>query len=202
MSRSRTKKKKLSFAVFILIGLIIITASLAAIFYPRYQLKLEKQKYPTAYYELVMKYSEEYSVPPEIIYGVIYTESHFSENAVSRVGAQGLMQLMPDTVTWLSTYYVDLDEGYDVFDPKVNIELGTFYLSYAYKRFGSWKTTYASYNAGIGRVDSWLTDGRYSDNGIDLKSIPINETSEYVVKVALAAEKYKNLYFSEEENNE
>lgn len=202
MSRRKNGKKSISLAVFILIGLIISAASTAAILYPIYQQKLEKQKYPTAYYDLVMKYSDEYSVPPEVIYGVMYTESHFSENAVSHAGAQGLMQLMPDTVTWLSTYYVNLEEGCDIFDPNVNIKLGTCFLSYAYNKYGSWETAYASYNAGIGRVDSWLTDSRYSENGIDLISIPISETSDYVVKVAQTAKKYKNLYFSEEDSNE
>ena len=54
-----------------------------------------------------------------------------------------------------------------------------------------------AYNAGIGRVRSWLKMEEYSKNGITLDEIPITETRNYVKKVTSARDKYKELYFSE-----
>ena len=65
----------------------------------------------------------------------------------------------------------------------------------AYKKYGTWEVALAAYNAGIGRVNGWLSNPEYSDDGKTLSAIPIKETREYVVKVMAAADKYRELYF-------
>ena len=72
-----------------------------------------------------------------------------------------------------------------------------YLLSYLYSEFGDWDTVFAAYNAGIGSVKLWLADESISENG-KLKNIPYKETADYVEKVNKAAEKYKQLYFSEQ----
>ena len=59
--------------------------------------QIELYRYPIKYSEIVEECADEYGVPSEIIYAVIRTESSFNENAVSHVGAKGLMQIIDDT---------------------------------------------------------------------------------------------------------
>ncbi len=56
---------------------------------------------PLKYEESVKKYAGQYGVPPSVVYAVIKSESGFRPDAVSSAGAKGLMQIMPDTFSWL-----------------------------------------------------------------------------------------------------
>ena len=60
----------------------------------------ERTLYPVRYSDIVEKYAQEYRVDKVLIYGIIKTESNFDENAVSSVGAMGLMQITPETLEW------------------------------------------------------------------------------------------------------
>ncbi len=156
---------------------------------------IRQQLYPREYSELVTKYAKEYDVPEALVYAVICTESDFDPNAVSHVGAQGLMQLMPDTMDWLSRLLDEDAPTGEITDPETNIKYGTYYLRHLYDRFSSWDTAIAAYNAGHGKVGAWLKDTRYSENGTDLKNIPYEETRNYVNKVSEAYNIYTELYY-------
>lgn len=175
----------------IAILLIIVLAISSFIIIP----EIKKVLYPREYTELVTKYSEEYNVPEPLIYAVIQCESGFDPNAVSHAGAVGLMQLMPDTLDWLSRLLDESEPTGEIDDPETNIKYGTYYLSHLYKRFGNWETAVAAYNAGHGRVGNWLADSRYSDDGVNLKDIPIEETYNYVNKVIAARDQYQEIYY-------
>ncbi len=168
----------------------------------------EKKYYPVKYSEYVEKYSKEYNVPEALIYAIIKTESDFEADAVSRAGAVGLMQFMPDTFCDITTnfLYENLDVGMR-YDPETSIKYGAFYLSWIYRTYiQNWETALAAYNAGIGNVfgytdsetgewiEGWIDDPQYSDDGITLKKIPFKETRNYVKKVTRAWEKYEKLY--------
>jgi len=154
--------------------------------------------YPIEYESYVEEYASLFSVPEPIVYAVIRTESGFDPKAESSAGAMGLMQLMPDTFQWLSSnlLHEDAPTG-EITDPEANIKYGTCYLGYLYDRFGSWETALAAYNAGHGRVAGWLEDSRYSDDGKTLKSIPFEETSNYVNKISRTIKQYEELYYGE-----
>jgi len=188
------KSKKL------LVTIIIVSVVIMLIIGYFIGIKIQKDMYPIKYNEYVVKYSEEYNVPQDLIYAVIRTESSFDEKANSSAGAVGLMQIMPDTFDWISKH---MDESYAegaIYQPESNIKCGTFYLSYLYEKFGNWDTALAGYNAGHGRVAEWLSDTRYTDDGITLKNIPYTETNNYVIKVNKAKEMYINLYFDDSSN--
>ena len=179
----------------LLVGIVFAVAIALIEEVPEVPEDVEEITYPIKYKEEIEEASDEFGVPKEAICAVIYAESRFNANAKSAVGARGLMQIMPSTFKdiqkALGTDYSDDD----LYDPKVNVRAGTYYLSYLYKLLGDWELVHAAYNAGIGNVWSWLDDDRYSKDG-KLTDIPFSETKNYVKKVALAKEKYKELYFS------
>jgi len=119
---------------------------------------------PGAYDALIRKTARRYGVPPALVKAVVKAESNFQRHAVSRAGAQGLMQLMPSTASDLGVQ--------DPFSPEENIHGGTRYLRAMIDRFeGDWKHALAAYNAGPGVVDQY--------GGIP----PYRETREYVERV-------------------
>lgn len=144
--------------------------------------------------ETALLAANDFGVPLPMILAVIRTESDFDPYAISRVGACGLMQLMPETFRYLrDDVFGDSLTDRDIFLPAVNIRYGTYYLSYLYRRFGDWYTALAAYNAGEGRVSNWLTDVTLSPNG-RLRSIPFPETAAYVQNTLKAYKTYsKNL---------
>lgn len=159
--------------------------------------------YPIKHKELIMQYGDKYGIPYELLAAVIKTESDFSETAVSGAGAVGLMQLMPTTAEEIAGRLGEEYDGTKLSDPETNIAYGSFYLNYLYRNLGeNWETACAAYNAGIGKVSGWLKDERYSDDGATLKSIPISETDNYIKRINKYKEKYKEIYFSEEQSYE
>ena len=136
----------------------------------------------------------EFDVPTPLILAVIQTESHFQKNAVSSAGAEGLMQLLPETFSFLANEKLkEMHDESDLRDPIVNIRYGTYYLAYLRERFGNWRTALAAYNAGEGRIAEWLSDPALSANG-ELLTIPFAETRDYVQKVSAAYAKYCKKY--------
>ncbi len=147
--------------------------------------------FPLKHYDVIKKYAEEYSLDPALVCAVIRTESNFRENAESKKGARGLMQLMPDTIDWAAAKIPVKNFSYaDIEKPDVNIRIGCYLLNYLNESLGNEKLAIAAYNAGIGNVNKWLSNSQYSHDGEKLHSIPYKETEEYVKKVEL----YKNVY--------
>ncbi|MBW2234421.1 MAG: lytic transglycosylase domain-containing protein [Deltaproteobacteria bacterium] len=109
-------------------------------------------------------------LPPALVKAVIAAESNFNPRARSPKGAQGLMQLMPQTAAHLGVT--------DAYEVQQNVHAGTRYLARMVERFGDWQRALAAYNAGPEAVD------RYS--GIP----PYRETQEYVRRVLAYYQRY------------
>jgi soluble lytic murein transglycosylase-like protein len=127
---------------------------------------------PRYYEDFIRRAAHIYEVDPLLIKAVIKAESNFDCQAISRKGAKGLMQLMPDTAAELNVY--------DPLDPQANILGGVCYLRQLLERFdGNLSLALAAYNAGPTRVETF---GR----------IPrIRETQQYVRKVLAHYKKMK-----------
>lgn len=185
---------KLKFKFFTLI--LILLAFMISILYSGYIFFLKKA-YPIEYYEYISANAKKYNVEKELILSVIKSESNFRQDAQSNAGAIGLMQIMPDTFDWLQTHnLIEYKDVGHLKDPKTNIEYGTYLLSILQKRYATINEVICAYNAGIGTVDRWLKDKKYSTDGKTLKSIPYPDTSAYVKNVLKSRTMYKNLYFN------
>ena len=126
----------------------------------------------TAYQSEVNAAAREFGVDEAIVRAIIHAESAFNPNALSRVGAQGLMQLMPATARRFGVG--------NPFDAGQNIRGGVQYLAWLLKRFkGDLTLAAAGYNAGEGAVDKY--------NGVP----PYNETRRYVERVGVLAQRYR-----------
>lgn len=126
----------------------------------------------------ILSYAIEYGISASLIKAVITKESCFDTKAVSSVGAEGLMQLMPETARWLKVT--------DRNDVSQNLSAGIRYLADLRKRFGTEELALAAYNAGPGNVER--------HGGIP----PFKETQQYVVSVMenyrlyVAASRFEN----------
>lgn len=187
LRRCRGRVKILPFALAVTVITAAFFGASAALSF------IDRRLYPIRYSVYVGYYSGVYGVPEEIVYAVILTESRFQRDAVSRAGACGLMQLMPATYEAVAYELDRIPDEIMIFDPGTNICCGVYLLSKLYEKYGCWETAFAAYNAGEAAVDSWLSDGRYSDAG-RLTRIPYSETAGYVKKVRCAAESYKKIY--------
>jgi soluble lytic murein transglycosylase len=101
----------------------------------------------------------------ELLLAVIYVESRFRADAVSRVGAQGLMQLMPGTAAAMGRR-LGLDDT-DAHDPVFNVMAGSHFLADLFRRFdGDAELALAAYNAGPTRVARWRKDSAELPEGV------------------------------------
>jgi soluble lytic murein transglycosylase len=116
------------------------------------------------------------------IYGLIRQESVFRPNAVSAVGALGLMQLMPATGKAVGLRLgVTIDDRHALLDPETNLTVGSEYLNTLLHRFdGSEPLATAAYNAGENRVDDWLPGAGTLPADVWIDTIPFTETRNYV----------------------
>ena len=154
--------------------------------------------YPVKFQEAVNYAAAEFHVDRNLLFAVIKAESNFNPDAVSQSGAFGLMQLMPETASWVCEKMGESYETSHLTDPEKNIRIGAFYLSYLLSMYhGNEKNALAAYNAGHARVDNWLKDSAYSNDGETLTDIPFPETKKYVKRVTKHKRWYKNLYGEE-----
>lgn len=135
------------------------------------------------------------SVDPELVYSIMREESGYRPKVVSPVGARGLLQIMRETGAQLAgragRAQFDAD---DLFDPGMNIELGSLYLGELSRRFPTKiSASIASYNAGPHVVADWVErDLRPDDEWVE--SIPYSQTRSYVKRVMRSLQAYKLLY--------
>lgn len=161
-------------------------ATMAFSFFPL--AKAEKKKQDRLQY--IQSYVEEAAskerIEPALLRALIQVESNFNHKAVSRVGARGLMQIMPKTAAGIGKV-----EALDSKNPRANILAGAHYLRSLINEFkGDLRMAVAAYNAGPSAVR------RY--DGIP----PYRETREYVVKVFRQLEKERGMILSRSDYRE
>jgi soluble lytic murein transglycosylase len=108
----------------------------------------------------VLAEARRYQLDPALVLAVMHVESRYHTFAVSPVGAMGLMQLLPTTAKELAEQLgIPWQGTQTLFDPVVNVRLGTAYVKQLRDRYGSVKTALAAYNWGPGHIDRRLRSG-------------------------------------------
>ena len=148
-------------------------------------LRLYRLRFPLARQDGVVAQAEQAGIDPAWAYGILRSESAWVTDARSGADARGLMQLVPATAARVARRSgLSWGGGDTLYDPSVNIELGTRYLAELAARYNGapWLTS-AAYNAGPNRVDQWLAARGTLAPDLFIATIPFKETREYVARV-------------------
>ena len=151
--------------------------------------------YPLAYWDIIVQESRARNLDPYQVAGLIRQETIFTTRARSSASAYGLMQvLVPTGRLTARKYGVNREVTADsLYDPRLNIQLGTAYLRDQIDRFGRIEYVAAAYNAGPNRAVQWSTS---LPSEIDewAEAVPLKETRGYVQGVVRNRLQYQRLY--------
>lgn len=148
---------------------------------------------PLRYDDIIRQQAREKNLDPALIAAVIFVESRFIAGRTSPAGAEGLMQITPETARDIARRsggtrftVADLDT------PQINISYGSYLLRELLDRYdGDLAAALAAYNAGPGNADKW------GGSSLKAQDIPFPETRAYVEKVLRAQEDYRARYDKE-----
>ena len=171
--------------------------------YPDYsQMKPEEMRpdewdvfYPLPYWDIIKQSASARSLDPYQVAGLIRQESVFNPRAVSSARAYGLMQLLvPTGILTAKKYGVDRAVTVEsLFEPRLNIQLGTAYLKDQMDKYGRIEYVAAAYNAGPGRVVQWRASLPLEMDEW-AEAVPFRETRLYIQGVVRNTLQYKRLY--------
>ena len=147
--------------------------------------RLYEQRFPLALETRVKRESSGAGIDPAWAYAIIRAESAWMTDAHSHADAYGLMQLLPGVAKQLAqSEKLAYNRPSDLFDPALNVTLGTRYLGRMADKFDGnpWLAT-AAYNAGEAPVGRWVDARGSLDPDFFIETIPYKETREYVARV-------------------
>ncbi len=152
--------------------------------------------YPLTHWNEIKKWGERRNLDPYQIAGFIRQESIFDPNARSSANAYGIMQLLVPTAQMMARKYnpqLGTISAQTLYNPAINIELGTAYIRDQYDKYGQVEFVAVAYNAGPGRVVQWQ---RTLPLEIDefVEKIPFRETKGYVQGIIRNTAQYRRLY--------
>ena len=192
LNKENDLKKTIRFLIIFLIILLVYFLLFKII---KIDKKILKIIYPLKYSEYVEMYSKEYRIDLYLIYAIIKAESNFKEDAESTSNAIGLMQITKETAFETAKKIKIEISKEDIFNPKININLGTKYFKTLLDKYdNNEKLAIIAYNAGIGNVDKWIKEKTIKEDASDIENVPFKETNNYVRKILRDYEIYKKLY--------
>jgi soluble lytic murein transglycosylase len=176
-------------------ALLVLAAVLTA---PLFQRAIQKFTLPLQHQDIIRQQAQAKHLDAALIAAVIYAETKFDPRP-SAAGAQGLMQILPETADFLARRSgAKTFTTADLATPQVNIAYGTYYLRYLLDEYGGSKMlALAAYNGGEANVSRWLADAHARGQPLTTGTIPFPETRAYVVKVLQAQRDYRRAYSSE-----
>jgi soluble lytic murein transglycosylase len=180
-----------------MVGMIFLAAVvvLGVAVYGHVQQLYYRVAYPIQYEETVEHESRQNDLPPSLVYAIIRTESSFKPEAVSPIGARGLMQITEETYDWTAYRLGEEGGAYEsLFDGDTNIRYGTALLRFLLEEFDTVENALCAYHAGWGNATKWLQNPAHAPDGKNIKNIPFDDTKAYVAKVLKTQEKYRELY--------
>ena len=193
--REAIRRRRLAVATVVGVGALV---ALTVVTLPLFRKAVNDLTLPLAYSDVIREQAAEKQLDPALIAAVIYAETKF-EPRPSSAGAEGLMQILPQTAEFLArrsgaTTFTVSDLG----TPEVNIAYGSYYLRYLLDRYGGQEMlALAAYNGGESNVDRWLAEARAQGRPLTINEIPFPQTQAYVEKVLRAQQQYRKTYPSE-----
>ncbi|MDL1869026.1 lytic murein transglycosylase [Gammaproteobacteria bacterium PRO6] len=147
--------------------------------------RLYEQRFPLGMADTMHRAANAAGIDPSWAYGILRAESAWMSDARSHANAYGLMQLLPTVGKQVAkSLKLHVGKPSDLFDPELNITLGTHYLAQMASAYqGSPWLASAAYNAGQGAVARWLEARGGLDPDFFIETIPYKETREYVARV-------------------
>lgn len=192
-ARRRRQRRRTLLAIFASALVVLIALGAWALFGRG---RMDLSRYPMTYAPEIRAAAAEFSLDPAYVASVVLAESSFDAEAVSSAGAIGLMQIMPATGEWIAGKLED--EPFDVqrlYQPEVNLRYGCWYLRFLLDRYDEdMYTASTAYHQGQGRVDQWLEDPQYSQDGRTLTAISSAVTDTYVNRIMESYAHYQELY--------
>ena len=156
---------------------------------------LWKSIYPRAYQLNVSAESQNRKISPNLIWSIMKAETQYKQDAISPVGAVGLMQFMPYTSQKVAAMIKDPYDLQNLFKPEVAIQYGAAYLKKLSVEFdGQLPLIAAAYNGGPHRVKLWLRNFGEIDFDVFVEHIPFMETRTYVKRVLSFYVTYQKIY--------
>ncbi len=142
-------------------------------------------RFPVVHQHIVHEKATDNNLSSSLIFSIARQESAWEHDARSRLGARGLMQIMPETAKQTAKKAKIRYSKRKLLDPEYNITLGSHYISYLLKKHNNNRPlAIASYNAGPHRVKRWLEKSNAQlDTDTWIEIIPFNETRKYVQNV-------------------
>jgi len=194
-SRAVTRRRRVRLGTVLIIGILVGAVVLAL---PLFRKAVNDLTLPLAYSDVIREQATEKHLEPALIAAVIYAETKFDPRP-SSAGAQGLMQILPQTAEFLArrsgatTFSVT-----DLATPEVNIAYGSYYIRYLMDEYhGSVMLALAAYNGGETNVNRWLVSARDRGRTLTVSDIPFAQTRAYVEKVLGAQRDYRRTYASQ-----
>jgi soluble lytic murein transglycosylase len=193
--RRAPARRRRSLLALCALGLLVLTV---AALMPDLKKAVRDFTLPLAYQDVIREQAADKHLDPALIAAVIYAETKFDPRP-SAVGAEGLMQIMPQTAKFLAhrsgaTTFTTADLA----TPQVNIAYGSYYLRFLLDHYGQSKLmAIAAYNGGEANVDRWVTIAHARRHRFSLSDIPFPETRAYVQKVLRAQVAYRRKYPTE-----
>lgn len=176
--------------------MLVLVLGLVAVVYSYGPSLFFRTLYPLKYEDAISEAAGRYGVDPYLVAATVRVESNWDPDAESAQGAQGLMQVMPETARdMVAKGLVNpaLFSPDNLYDPVTNIEFGCAYLSYLIGYFnGVTDRAIAAYNGGMGNVAQWAQDMEGSSTLHNAIKFP--ETQAYLVRVNNATKRYQELY--------
>jgi soluble lytic murein transglycosylase-like protein len=151
--------------------------------------------YPLEFGAEIRRCAAEQHLPASLVAGVIRQESAFNPRATSRVGARGLMQLMPETARETAHRLKISYRPEDLYDPHLSLRLGTAYLRELLDDFhGNLELALAGYNGGPNRIERlWQQAGAARMDDF-VENLSLDESKSYVKRILVLADSYRQLY--------
>lgn len=197
MARYRRKSNRKQYATLLMFALIILACGVVWLCWMGADALSSYTGKNANYDAIILEAARRNQVDPRLLKAVIWRESRFDPSTRGKAGEIGLMQIMPKqaVVDWAKAKKRSVPYRGTLYDPEMNIEIGSWYLGRAIRRWSKYRECYVlalcEYNAGLTRANKWKPA---NPAGSVRQKISIPSTLNYVNDIMDRYESYKKTW--------